>query len=101
MAVGITTEKSRPTALAFDSVLADAGFILGPALAALVCATLAPWAGLAAVLFFTAVAMLLLPKNIGDDKTSARQGSTAIGPGRSPARGWSSCSARPCASPRP
>ncbi|MFE5908497.1 MFS transporter [Streptomyces wedmorensis] len=70
----VTTEASRPTALAFDSVLADAGFILGPTLAALACATLAPWAGLAAVLFFTAVAMLLLPKDIGDDKSSARQG---------------------------
>ncbi|HWU05270.1 MAG TPA: MFS transporter [Streptomyces sp.] len=70
----VTTEASRPTALAFDSVLADAGFILGPTLAAVACSALAPWAGLAAVVFFTAVATLLLPKDIGDDKSSARQG---------------------------
>ncbi|MER5357169.1 MFS transporter [Streptomyces sp. NPDC002785] len=67
----VTTEAGRPTALAFDSVLADAGFILGPTLAALACVTFAPWAGLTAAVVFTAVATLLLPKNIGDDKSSA------------------------------
>ncbi|MEW2082417.1 MFS transporter [Streptomyces sp. NPDC005283] len=70
----VTTETSRPAALAFDSVLADAGFILGPTMAALACVTLAPWAGLTAAVFFTAVATLLLPKNIGDDKSPAQQG---------------------------
>lgn len=69
----VVPETSRPTALALDAVLADVGFIFGPALSALVCVALAPWAGLTAAVFFTAVATLLLPKNIGDHKSSAQQ----------------------------
>ncbi|MEV7599138.1 MFS transporter [Kitasatospora sp. NPDC089797] len=67
----VTTEGSRPAALAFDAVLADVGFILGPTLAALASVTLAPWAGLTAAVAFTVVATLLLPRQIGDDMPSA------------------------------
>ncbi|SDT77274.1 Major Facilitator Superfamily protein [Streptomyces sp. TLI_053] len=62
----VTTEGSRPAALAFDSVLADAGFILGPTLAALASSALAPWAGVTAAVLFTVTATLLLPRNIDD-----------------------------------
>ncbi|MFE4669820.1 MFS transporter [Streptomyces sp. NPDC056716] len=56
----MTSGELRTTVLSLDAVLTDAGYIVGPTIAAFLVVAVAPWAGLAAAAVLTTGATLLM-----------------------------------------